>query len=342
MDGTYRFTDVVPGIYTLAITVPDGYVAVGQTRRTVSVPSGGSVRSNFILQARGVIQGVVFDDFNGNGVQDSDEAGVGGVVVSQSSGVTTTTSLDGGYRFSNVAPGSYTLGIAVPAGYVPAGPSTSTVNVAIGGSVQANFAVQVQGVLGVVFDDLNGNNRQDGGEPGLGGVSIALEGGATVITSLDGKYRFSNVAPGSYILYLDVPAGYVSVGRTSRTVTVAAGGSARANFALQAESVLQGVVFDDLNGNGAQDVGEAGRRRRDHHARRRAGYDDERRRQLQLHERRAGRLHALPRRAGRLYLRRADQPRCERGERRLRTGELCRAGAGRDPGRGLRRPQRQQ
>src|SRR5690606_5205012 len=137
--------------------------------------SGGSVQSNFILQARGVIQGVVFDDFNGNGVQDSGEAGVGGVVVSQSTGVTATTSLDGSYRFSNVAPGSYNLNVAVPAGYVASGQTNSTVNVAIGGSVQANFALQVQGVLGVVFDDLNGNNKQDGGEPGLGGVSITLE-----------------------------------------------------------------------------------------------------------------------------------------------------------------------
>ncbi|MCB0051224.1 MAG: hypothetical protein KDE24_16950, partial [Caldilinea sp.] len=244
LDGTYRFTDVVPGAYLLAITVPDSFVAVGQTSRTVNVGSGGSVQSNFILQARGVIQGVVFDDFNGNGMQDADESGVGGVTVSRGA-ASITTSGDGSYRFNNVPPGSYDVSIAVPAGYVPSGPTSSTVNVAIGGSVQANFALQVQGVLGVVFDDLNGNGRQDGGEPGIGGVSIALEDTSTATTSLDGKYRFANVAPGSYVLYLDLPAGYVAVGRTNRLVMVASGGSARANFALQAQSVLQGVVFDD-------------------------------------------------------------------------------------------------
>jgi hypothetical protein len=120
--------------------------------------------------------------------------------------------------------GSYTLSIAAPAGYVAAGQTTSTVNVAIGGAVQANFALQVQGVLGVVFDDLNGNGLQDGGEPGIGGVTIIIEDGPTATTSLDGKYRFSNVAPESYMLFLELPAGYVSVGRTNRTVTVAAGG----------------------------------------------------------------------------------------------------------------------
>ena len=72
-------------------------------------------------------------------------------------------------------------------------------------------------------------------KPGLGGVNIALEDGPTATTSLDGKYRFANVAEGSYMLYLDSPAG-VSVGRTNRTVNVAAGGSAL-NFASSAKRV---------------------------------------------------------------------------------------------------------
>jgi hypothetical protein len=57
---------------------------------------------------------------------------------------------------------------------------------------------------------------------------------------------------------IGVPAGYVASGQTSRTVSVASGGAARANFALQAQGVIQGVVFDDLNGNKAQDLGEPG------------------------------------------------------------------------------------
>ena len=75
----------------LAITVPDSYVAVGQiAARSTSAAAARCSRTSF--SRRGVIQGVVFDDFNGNGVQDADEAGVGGAVVSQSGGVTATTS----------------------------------------------------------------------------------------------------------------------------------------------------------------------------------------------------------------------------------------------------------
>ena len=47
---------------------------------------------------------------------------------------------------------------------MPVGPTSSVVNVASGGSAQANFAVQAQGVIqGVVFDDRNGNSEQDSG-----------------------------------------------------------------------------------------------------------------------------------------------------------------------------------
>jgi hypothetical protein len=110
----------------------------------------------------------------------------------------------------------------------------------------------------VVYEDLNGNGRQDTGEPGIGGVTVNRSGGAGTATSLDGSYRFSNVSVGSYTLAIAVPAGYVAVGRTSRTVSVASGGAAQANFSVQAQGVIQGLVFDDRNGNGVQDSGETG------------------------------------------------------------------------------------
>jgi hypothetical protein len=239
--------------------VPAGYISVGQTSRTVNVASGGSAQANFAVQAQGVIQGVVFDDRNGNNEQDTGEPGVGGVVVSQSSGVTATTSSDGSYRFSNINPGSYTLGIAVPSGFVATGQTIRTVNVGSGGAAQANFALQAQGVIqGVVFDDRNGNGRQDSGEPGVGGVTISRGAGQETVTGGDGSYRFSAVSVGSHTVTVSVPAGYLPFGRTSRTVNVASGSAAQANFILQAQGVIQGVVFDDRNGNGVQESGEPG------------------------------------------------------------------------------------
>ncbi len=64
-----------------------------------------------------IISGVVFDDVNGNGIQDPGEHGLGGVVVFLS-GIKTgggtystsvLTSSNGSYVFNNVPPGTYTI-----------------------------------------------------------------------------------------------------------------------------------------------------------------------------------------------------------------------------------------
>src|SRR5690606_31784059 len=193
-DGSYRFSSVTAGAYTLFVGVPPGLVPVGQTSRTVNVPSGGSAQANFSLQAQGAIQGVVLADLNGHNRQDAGEPGIGGVVVSRSAGVTTTTSLDGSFRFSNVSVGSYTLSIDVPAGYVAVARTSRTVSVASGGAAQANFSMQAQGVIqGLVFDDRNGNGVQDSGESGINGVAITRGDGPSTATNLDGTYRFTDV-----------------------------------------------------------------------------------------------------------------------------------------------------
>jgi hypothetical protein len=94
------------------VAVPTGYTASGTTSRTVNVGSGGAAQANFALQAQGGIQGVVFDDLNGNGSQDAGEPGVGGVVLSRSGGITTTTESNGAYRFGNITPARYTVDAA--------------------------------------------------------------------------------------------------------------------------------------------------------------------------------------------------------------------------------------
>jgi large repetitive protein len=64
-----------------------------------------------------------------------------------------------------------------------------------------------------VWNDLNKNGVQDITDPGLSGVVVRLENpdGSivnTVLTDAGGKYLFSNVLPGSYILGVNIPAGF--------------------------------------------------------------------------------------------------------------------------------------
>jgi len=220
----------------------------------------------------------VWHDANRDGLQSAGETGIADVQVNLFSpdGVmleSTSTSASGAYSFLTV-PGSYYLEFVAPTGYAftlpnqganpaldsdadPVSGQTALFTLGAAQNLTWDAGLYRTGSLGDrIWYDRNYNGQQDSGEPGIADVGVFLYDAATIITSLDGKYRFRNVLPDSYFLFLDLPAGYVSVGRTNRTVTVAVGGSARANFALQAQSVLQGVVFDDLNGNGRFDEGE--------------------------------------------------------------------------------------
>ncbi len=59
---------------------------------------------------------------------------------------------------------------------------------------------------------MNVNGVQDGGEPGLSGITVQLRQGATVVatatTDATGLYNFANVVPGTYTVVFQKPSGY--------------------------------------------------------------------------------------------------------------------------------------
>jgi hypothetical protein len=64
-------------------------------------------------------------------------------------------------------------------------------------------------VSGIVYNDLNGNGKLDPGETGLGGVRVLLyKADFTSVpwiqssTAADGSFDFSNLAPGTYFLFV--------------------------------------------------------------------------------------------------------------------------------------------
>ncbi len=266
-DGSYTFTSVTPGSYTVVETDPSGYVSTTSNAVPVSVAAGGAATANFGDQQVGTVSGVVFNDPNGNGVQDAGELGIGGVTVQLKTGAvvvaTTTTAGDGSYSFTSVTPGSYTVQETDPSGYVSTMSNTVAVSVAPGGAATATFGDQQVGtVSGTVFNDPNGNGTQDPGELGIGGVTVQLKSGSTVVASTttagDGSYTFTSVTPGSYTVQETDPSGYVSTTNNTVPVSVAAGGAATATFGDQQVGTVSGVVFNDPNGNGTQDPGELG------------------------------------------------------------------------------------
>ncbi len=67
----------------------------------------------------GQIGDFVWHDLNGNGIQDLGEPGIAGVTVTLSGAAsgTTTTDANGGYLFTGLSAGSYTVTVGTPAGY---------------------------------------------------------------------------------------------------------------------------------------------------------------------------------------------------------------------------------
>jgi len=180
----------------------------------------------------------VWEDLDGDGVQDGGEPGIDGVTVTlyEADGTTvidtTTTDADGDYLFDLLPAGTYVVGFATPSGLTPTpagqggdGAADSDASVTTGLSpvvtlaageanrtIDAGFYTLVS--LGdLVWEDVDGDGVQDSGEPGVEDVTVTLYGpdGTTVIdtttTDAGGAYLFEDLPPGPYVVGFTVPAG---------------------------------------------------------------------------------------------------------------------------------------
>src|SRR6185436_13997571 len=271
-DGTYSFTDLGPGSYTVQEVVPTGYTqTAGNSGYTIIANSGadatGNNFANFQLIA---ISGAKYTDITGNGIT-ADDTVLAGVTINlfKDGGMvpfaTTTTAADGSYSFANLGPGSYTVQEIAPAGYTQtAGNSGYTIAAQSGTNSTANNFANFQQITisGTKYTDITGDGLGDGDTP-LAGVTINLfkDGGvnpvATTTTDASGNYSFSNLGPGTYTVVEQVPSGYVqTVGGSGYTVAANSGvNSSENNFGNFQYASIHGYKFNDANGNGS-DNGE--------------------------------------------------------------------------------------
>ena len=253
------------------------------------------------------ISGTVYNDLNNDGLIQAGEPGIPGAtvrltgtdifgrpVVDPLTGnpfFEQVTDANGDYTFDTVVPGTYTLTEFQPANYNDGRDTVGTVggtpNGSVGNDVIAGIRITDgdQGVdydfgergtflAGTVFRDDDRNGTITGTEPGIPGVTLALQDAAgnpvddpnqpgvqdyVVVTGPDGTYRFENIPAGDYKVVETQPAGYADspVGPTTlRTATVPLAGLSGQDFG-EILGQLSGLVYVDANNNGVFDAGDS-------------------------------------------------------------------------------------
>lgn len=255
-DGTYQFSGLRPGTYTVAETQPashlDGQDTAGSAGGTVTDDSiegvllgvgASSTDNNFGELLPASVSGRVIDLTSG--------APIGGVTITLTGTddrgnaivLTTTTAADGTYSFAGVRPGTYSVTETQPSGWFdPAGGGVTpgTTGGSAGTNVISTLTIRAGEVsTGNDFAELQpsrltGTVYEEGTRSPIANVTVTLTGtddlGAPVvlntITAADGTYTFANLRPGTYSVTETQPSGWfdpadggVRPGTTAGTAT---------------------------------------------------------------------------------------------------------------------------
>ena len=233
-DGNYGFTNLDAGTYTVRVITPTGFSQTFDLdgsldgRHTLTLNAGQS-RTNvdFGYRSNSLIGDRVWNDADGDGVQDSSESGINGVTVQllNSGGSvidTDVTSGNGIYGFTNLDAGTYTVRVVPPTGFEQTFDLDGTLNnqhtlTLNAGQSRTNVDFGYRSNNGSIGDrvwnDADGDGVQDSSESGINGTTVQLlNSGGSVIdtdtTSGDGNYLFTNLVAGTYTVRVIAPTGF--------------------------------------------------------------------------------------------------------------------------------------
>ncbi len=230
--------------------------------------------------------GNVWEDVDGDGVQDPGEGGLSGWTVSITgpgcTPCTTATDANGDYSFENLSTGTYNVTVTTPAGQTwtqtfetDGSVNNSTSKTLVSGEISGSwdFAFQQTGsstIGDTVYYDFNGDGTQQAGDEGIAGVTVYLyedadgdgniDAGvdaivATTTTAADGTYSFTNLPPGDYIVVVDESSG--TLAGTTQTADPDESGGVCVACTGTGSSNVDGTNSDLTQDFGYQPVGTA-------------------------------------------------------------------------------------
>ncbi|NOZ71055.1 MAG: hypothetical protein GXP38_03950 [Chloroflexi bacterium] len=242
-----------------SVTVTVGGISVTRNTAGNSGIGGTGPASKYYVSTS--VGDYVWNDLDGNGIQDAGEPPLEGVTVwlYDSSDVlkgTTATDVNGHYLFDNLAPGDYYVKVDLPTGR-EFSPKDQGVDDSIDSDVDTStgktdvFTLLANTpdmtwdagqyclnlIAGVVFFDANKDGEQGLGEDGIPDVvlDLYLDDGddsfdanldtfvISTTTQSDGSYSFPLQGPGTYFVVEEQPQGYDSTNSNMRTVALTGG-----------------------------------------------------------------------------------------------------------------------
>ena len=248
--GTYSFTELTPGKYSLRMTAKKGYAftRIGEGSIMLNLNGGEGYSEPFEVPLGesiggrdagmimpGTVKGAVFADRNDNGRRDSGEDGLAGTVVRLMSEEGEAFSAElgdsGEFLFDAVMPGRYFLEYQLPEGAIFAkagGDSAVSGEEGTGRGEWFDFktadlkeaplcgALTLGSVTGTVFRDHDGSGTREDGDAPLAGARILLIPGredleeAEAVSDGTGAFALTGLHPDSYTLKVVLPEGTVT------------------------------------------------------------------------------------------------------------------------------------
>ncbi len=299
-NGSYLFSGLVSGDYTVEVIAPDGFTQTVDPNEpgvcttcddfsnTEIVDAIGRLDQDFGYNngvPLGQVGDFIYNDTNGNGIQEPGETGIGGITVElcrtdvvPETCNTQVTNGSGNYLFTGLPAGSYrTTVLNPPAGTVnsddPSADGNNTNDFELfnsGGNLEQDYGYFVPAeIIGHVYLDTNGNGVQDIGEPNIPDLDVEVtdsNGDVQIVTTdANGDYA-ANVPPGVAIVQLvqadpDYPTNFIQTdGVDPNPVTAIAGTTTDAgdDGFFQANSIGD-TVYQEVDGTlGAQGATDPG------------------------------------------------------------------------------------